>query len=69
MTWSLGGRCNHHSPWLRRGLVANEGPETLNGRDRAVHELHQARNQERATESWERTQDEEGGAEGGIYSR
>jgi hypothetical protein len=30
-----------------------------------VHELGRARNRERATESWKRTQREEGGAEGG----
>jgi hypothetical protein len=35
------------------------------GRDRIAYELGQARNQERATESWKRTQREEGGAEGG----
>ena len=44
---------------------SKEGLGTLGGRDRIAHELGRARNQERATESWKRTQREEGGAEGG----
>jgi len=41
-----------------------EGLEILGRRDRAAHELGQEI-QERATESWKRTQDEKGRAEGG----
>ena len=44
---------------------SKEGLRTLGGRDRIAHELGQARNRERATESWKRTQGEEGRAEGG----
>jgi hypothetical protein len=44
---------------------SKEGLGTLGRRDRVAHELGRARNQERATESWKRTQREEGVAEGG----
>jgi hypothetical protein len=44
---------------------SKEGLGTLGRRDRIAYELGRVRNQEQATESWKRTQREEGGAEGG----
>jgi hypothetical protein len=50
---------------ILRPARLRERSRALSGKDRIVHESGRARNRERATESWKRTQREEGGAEEG----